>query len=353
MSVVHMDGFDHYVTGTAVIQNASNSLTIEPRFVSAGTNSTIQRSTSAIFPRSSGVTTPTSSTNPGIVSYLLPSPPTSNTIGIGAYFFTNTALTVDHLVFLGFTGGGGYIGVNTTSGGTLRIRTTASTGTAGSTSIIPGTLYHLELKVYRHATLGLAELRINGNLECSFSGDTSLFTPTSILYHNKLTSSSGTSVANLSDLYVWKDDGLANSDWLGERLVHTLNPVSDVSNTWTASSGSVAYAMVDETPQDGNGTYVSSDTVGAEFEVNLSDLPSTNYTPLAVQTVAWAEKTNTGASDIELKLRSGGSEATIVAPLVNGQYNTTTLVSNVDPNGNIPWTAGAVNAMTVAVEKVV
>ena len=85
----------------------------------------------------------------------------------------------------------------------------------------------------------------------------------------------------------------------------------------------------------------------------MSNLPSTNYTPLAVMTIVWAEKTNTGPSDIELKLKSGAGEDTYVESLTNGQYLTSGFVSNLNPNGNIPWTASAVNAMTVAVEKVV
>ena len=227
MSVIHMDGFGHYVTGTNVIQDNWNSVNVDPRF-QMGPGTSLARSTSPLLPRSEGAEILPHNSSWGMSTYALPTPASAATMGIG-YYFALPYLPPSNYCPPGFgQSPSACILPVVTPSARVGIYLNGGVVATGTTTVVPSTLYHLEMKVTRHASTGTVEIRLNGNLECSYTGNTSTFNPNWLVIAYK-TSSFG---VVFSDLYVWEDDGLANSDWLGERLVHTLNPDSDVSNDW-------------------------------------------------------------------------------------------------------------------------
>lgn len=163
---------------------------------------------------------------------------------------------------------------------------------------------------------------------------------------------SGHSNYYLDDLVVWDDSGSSNNTFVGDRKVFTDVPTSDTAEQdWTRSSGSSSYSLLDEIPDDGDGTYLTTDTTGDRFGVGFGALPDNVTNIAAVIFIHKSRKTDAGDCNVQLHLDSGVSEADGASRPMTTAYTCWFDVFEVDPATSAPFTKSAAEAATLVVER--
>jgi hypothetical protein len=161
-------------------------------------------------------------------------------------------------------------------------------------TILSGDLQHLEFKCFSHASAGTFEIKVNGILLAGWSGlNTGGSDITGVLF----------GCTQKSDVYY--DNLFIATDWIGELKSALLLPAADHAVAFTPSAGSDNYAMVDEDAQDGDATYVYSDTPDAEDLYEFSNLPA-GLIPLAATVVMVARKDDVDARALQMRAEQGG-----------------------------------------------
>lgn len=221
------------------------------------------------------------------------------------------------------------------------------------------TWYFLELKYTIHDTTGFVELKINGVVAGSFSGDTrnggAVGAIGSFALY-ALQAGAGNSTY-LDDMYILDSaDGTATqgapfNDYLGDVRVETVEPSGNGDSTqWTGSDGNSVdnYQLVDE-DLTSTTDYVAASVAAKKDLYPFADVNASS-TVLAHQAVAYAAKSDAGVAPAASLITKGdgGTERTEVSLaglstsylLFNGPLRFT------DPDGD-PITTARLNAMQV------
>lgn len=202
-------------------------------------------------------------------------------------------------------------------GGELEVTEWASgSGSLGvsSTSVTDGDWHHVELAFVADNTSGVAKLWIDGNLEVDVSGDTTGFggniSTTGI---DNLDWRSDDMEIDIDDLLVWDEEGtgLVESGQLGPHRIELKTPTADGnSEDWTLSTGTDAYALLDEDSAASAADYVETSTLDDQMLFELSASGFGN--PQTIHGVALhtrAAFTGAGTPELNGRVRSGTSEA--------------------------------------------
>jgi hypothetical protein len=163
---------------------------------------------------------------------------------------------------IGFIGPGIYL--FSTNNGIQVTRGTTVLHTFSATPLSTTELVHVQVKIFSHATEGTAEVWVNG---ASLGSATGLNTGGADITSVQFASGGNSSTTRWDNLYI--------SDEIEGELVSVLcKPSSDDATQFTPSAGTDNYAMVDDTAQDGDTTYVESGTVGHKDLYGYEDVPS-------------------------------------------------------------------------------
>lgn len=234
---------------------------------------------------------------------------------------------------------------------------TGGTGTAlgpnsGAVAVRGGVWYYLEVKYTASTTVGLAELRLNGNSSpiISFSGNTqsttNAWTDRIVLGINTLNNS-----YNYDDLYILDTTGAAPlNTYLGDTRIVTVFPNADSAtaglNQFSTSPAQAAgshYLNVDENPPDDNTSY--------NFDSVVNDRESYRHTAATVTgsipfVNAWARFEKDDATTRQVAIVTRSNVTDVVGPTVNvpSSYVYANQVTVVDPNTAAAWTQAGVNA---------
>lgn len=212
----------------------------------------------------------------------------------------------------------------------------------GSVVLTQGAWYHLEVKV-SISNSGLFEVRLNENSILVGSGDTQ---DTANSTWNALRIGGGGGGGSgffkgygIDNLYVLDTTGSDNNDFLGVCSVDFLSVDGDGSSSdWTPSAGS-NYQCVDDVPADGDTSYVSSDQLG---DVDLYTFTALGHSrPIkAAQLVSVARKEDSGVAAITNKTKVGGvvRSATTVGDLTTS-YGSIRSVMEKNPDTSAAWAA--------------
>jgi hypothetical protein len=215
--------------------------------------------------------------------------------------------------------------------------------------------YHwFELKVTIDATGGSVELRRNGAVLLTFSGNTK-GAPTGDVTRVQLRSMN---VSSSNRVDVWLDDiviaddlGGQNDDFLGDLRISTLVPVADTGQKdWSPSSGSSNFSRVAEIPPDDDTSYVSGATPG---DRDLYAMTPVGMTPLSIkglQQTVLARKDNAGDRALSFVLKSGTEVAVGPATLLGTSYAFTETMHETDPATGAACTPAAVDAVQAGME---
>jgi hypothetical protein len=220
-----------------------------------------------------------------------------------------------------------------------------------SFNFFPGWNY-IEVKAVINDTTGSVEVKVNGNVWITFSGDTRNAANGAVdtFYHP-----GHTGPGNIwDDMYLVDMTGAAPyNDYLGDIVVKALLPDGNGdSSQWTGSDADSVnnYQLVDES-NSSSADYVAASSAGLTDLYTMADLPST-YNVLAIQNLVYAAKSDGGIENT-LKAIAKGQAGTIredpALPALSTSYIAQpSQIQTTDPDGN-PLTPTTVNAMQIGV----
>lgn len=243
--------------------------------------------------------------------------------------------------------------VHVVSSGGIQIRSGNAIGTLLAESapgiVSTGTAYHLEFGVGIDSTDGWVEVRLNGQTVAQASGINTAGTTISEVGLRTSASAASSSVSWFYDnLYVHNVSDLSQADnWLGERLIFTLMPNADGSDTdWVPSTGSNAWSILDNVPV--TTAYIEATTVGDTTSVLFPDMPSSDLSVNAVRVEVSASKT--GTSDVNVAFGPGTARSAGF-PQTQDTYIRFSEIWETNPDTGLPWDPSEINSIEVAVER--
>lgn len=251
-------------------------------------------------------------------------------------------------VLLAFLDAGTYqVEVRLSSTGGLSITRNGTLLASASTTLAANVWYYLEFKAKIANSGGVAELKVNGSVVATFSGDTQ---------------NSANAYANMfelhscyknffDDLYFLDSTGSTNNDYLGDKKVVTRFPNGNgATNQWTANGSASNYQCVDESPPNNDTDYVSDGTVN---DVDLYSIASISGGSIyGVQLSVLADCDDAGARAIRALIRSGGTNYDNGSDYVMSEsaYQDFDSIWETDPNTASAWTTTGLSAAQIGVK---
>jgi len=217
---------------------------------------------------------------------------------------------------------------------------------SSSYQMIPGAWYYIEVKASFSETGGQVTVKVNGTAWIEFTGNTIY---SSNAYANALRLSGP---ASFDNLYVLDTAGTKNNDFFagGERRICTLLPSADSSQIdFTPLGGGSNYVELDDPSLDDDASYVHESTVNAKDRYLFDSLPSDEITDTiaGIMVVARARKDGTDPRQIKNVIKSNALEATGDAHELTSSYAAHADIWEYDPDGSLHWAVASVDALEI------
>lgn len=366
MALLWCDGFDHYGLEEAnmldgVYAQMRHELTTAQ--AATGTHSILSEGhTGTSGAEVSRFVIPSAVDKIGVYQKVyFPNLPSINTVSCLVDFLTTTATRSQISCILTSTGAlafyrGENYGLNGETG-TLIAQSDPVISTSGWNSV--------EIQVYIHDTLGWVRAAVNGVHVYEATGldtkhDTSNVAQIGIGNQN-FYGSAGTSGVPfyIDDLYIYNfvGDSAVDTDfvpttdgtgkatnYIGDLQVMYLPPNADTAeDDWVPSTGSDAYAMVDDlTPNDSD--YIYSDAAGELTELALTDLPEDITYIRGLMLLGRMSKADSGAGMIKFGMKSVAATADSAEFPITVEPTYWWKFQNTDPDSTVRWTRASLNA---------
>jgi hypothetical protein len=230
--------------------------------------------------------------------------------------------------------------------------TTVVGGSAYNT-LFPNTWYYLEVNYIPHHTAGSIEVKINGTVVASFSGNT-MSTDTGVPANacNRVALSMATNIvpqayAYYDDWYVL-DGGADLASYLGDLVVVTAFPTSDAGpNAMTATGGTGTHASA-VTGLEDDTRYLTATATGVLEMFGISSLPASVVGVTAAQVHARAKADSTATTPLEVVLAKGTATVSAAKALTTS-YSSYDLMLENTPDGTA-WNPTNAQALVIGVE---
>lgn len=223
------------------------------------------------------------------------------------------------------------------------------------TKFLAGAWQHVECMCHVNGASGSAEVRVNGAVVASVSGIDFGSTQLNQVSAGSISAGSGGATDWWQDdLRIGDDQGGVDDDFMGDRRIFTYFPDADGSpQAWTPDTGSDAYARVDEAAPDDDTSYVQAAASGDKCTLTFPTIDAGIVAVGAVAFVSYMKKTDTGDAPYRVNVISNGQteNGDTYAPGITYQY-APQQIFNLNPDGDIPWTPAAVNALASQLEQV-
>lgn len=235
------------------------------------------------------------------------------------------------------------------SNGTISFRNTTRVATStGTTVLITGVWYELHVFVGSGVSTAPYEAKINGVVEFNSTFSSSV---------NSGAVSIGTERTASNTYRAYFDDlSMRDDQYPGHGVVRILTPNGSGSTTeWSldavlpATNASNDYSSVNEIPVDAGGDqYVSSIVDGDAHLFNLTDFSSiSTIAPLAVKASAYLSAASPATSGCVLRMHSSSTDFDTTGTTWPITRQLIQQLRQLDPNGNVAWTASAVDALEI------
>jgi hypothetical protein len=205
-----------------------------------------------------------------------------------------------------------------------------STTIASVSAAISEGSYRFDLNIQDYGTNPICKLYLNGILIINYSGTLSLDNgdiDCTLLAHRIGTN------AGVSEIIVADED---------TRLMRlkTLAPsaAGDTSTNWTG-----AYTDIDETTLS-NADKIYSATADADFQANLTGMPTGTYSVKAVKVAARAVD-GSGSLGMALGVKTGGTVNVGATETCSGYWQTKERLMTVNPVTGVAWTPADIEAL--------
>ena len=226
---------------------------------------------------------------------------------------------------------------------------------SGSTILSMGIWYLIEAHIKIDDATGAVEVKLEGNSECSVSGDTkigAITTSDSLLFSG---SSGSYPDIRLDDIALNDTAGGVDDSWCGDGKIIIVKPSADTATLQLTPSAAVDhYTLVDDIPSDSDTTYVES---SVDDEEDIYDLAACGLSDVIITRI-WTEARakDTAASGLKVALitkASGGSEVSGGDVALAGGYTTKVLGAEqrVNPVDSAAWEVADIDALQGGVRK--
>lgn len=226
----------------------------------------------------------------------------------------------------------------------------------GTVSMSVNTTYYLEWLLTVSNTAGVSRVRIDGIEVLTLTGIDTQVTGQAQANAVRLGNLFVAQVLwdlTIDDVYICDGAGSTHNTFLGDCRVDLLLPTGEGSySAWTPSTGGAHYEMVNETPPNDDTDYLSTSTVAARDMHTFSDL-GTMPSPLlyGVQHCVTARKDNAGTRQMKSLVKSGDTTAVgDTTHTLATTYVDYTQMYPTDPATGAAWTIAAVNGVEAGME---
>lgn len=221
--------------------------------------------------------------------------------------------------------------------------------------------HHIEWKILASQTVGTVEIRVNGAVVLSLTGQDTCATANVSFDQmavgcNRSSSSGGTTGTEAAasywkDFVVWDAAGSINNDFFGPCLVKACRPDADTSFNWTASTGSTGYTLIDETsPNDAD--YISADvtqTTQSEFGVENLPVDVTTVRGMILMSRMWAS--DGGDCKVQMGVKSNGDQGLGTDRQITVAPTYWKDVIETSPDTGVQFTPTEFNSMTFTIDR--
>jgi len=212
----------------------------------------------------------------------------------------------------------------------------------------------MEMHVKISDTVGIAELRIDGNTtnEITFNGDTKNG-GTNASIDNITFSHSGLGITMwFTDVYICDTTGSNNNSWLGDVTVRTLVPSGNGASSQLVGSDADStnnYLLVSQQPVT-SATYVGSPTTGQYDSYTLGDLPAAVTQVFGVQLNSFMGKSDATLASAKPFLNIAGTKYYGTTDVLGTTNQTYCDIYNTNPGTTLTWTISDVNGLEAGME---
>lgn len=280
--------------------------------------------------------------------------PNIQTVVVGFAWLHNSSNYVMRFLEL-YDGGTQQLALETDSLGHIRILRGGTTLETSAQTYIQGVWYYLELKATIDNSSGSYEFRVNGDTWFSDSGIDTQVSANAYVTQVRIGSSSSFNYPVFDDIYILDTSGSMNNDFLGDVKVETLYPDGAGNETdWTPSTGS-NYQNVDETNPDNDTTYnyVGSGTLPANDLYTLGNLVTGVGEIYGIQLNSYVRKDDAGSVNLAHILRTGGTTYSgLGVNSVADTYSFYTDLKEENPNTTAQWTVAEINSLETGIRRV-
>lgn len=362
MSLLWMDGFDHYGAGAdgplamldGVYAEVDNNLTTAVTHARTGTYSAVCGSGAGqagsmrrIFGEAKA------SAGVGFALWPEEIPAINDSCYLVAFCDTGN---VGQVIFI--LQSTGKVSAYRCTGTNVAIGTLLAESADGA--IVASAFQHFEAAVTVSQTAGTVEARVNGVTVLSASGldtaATANVETSQVRVHGRLGAS--TVVMHIDDLFAWDTAGAQNNYFLGDRRVRTFFPNADTAVAdWSLTGAAAGYDCINDAAPDEDTTYLSAvPLVGSPVtplvsEFGLENPPSTIGAVAAVQTYVRARKTQAGDGDMQVSMLSGSSASAGADRPLTEQYTYWTDVHELNPDTGTPWNESSLTSAKIRLSR--
>lgn len=233
-----------------------------------------------------------------------------------------------------------------TAGGNIAVYRGASATLLGTSTFaaVAGTYFYMELKVYIDNSAGTVDLHINGSATGGISLTDQDTQASATLNTAQVIRFSAYNLFGWDDIYICDGAGGYNDDFLGDVKVECILPTGDgATHTFTPSTGSDHYALVDEVPPNTT-DYNHSATVDQKDTLTFPDLATASGVVCGIQHNIYAIKTDAGTRTICPVVRSSGADYDGSTVALATAYNYYREIVEKDPADSAAWDVTRVNA---------
>ncbi len=213
---------------------------------------------------------------------------------------------------------------------------------AASTALLTFNVwYYIEVEFRVDNPAGYVRVFANGSPIITFTGDTLAVTGEPSV--SRIGVLGGSPVAAIDDVYVTE-----RTTRYGEARAQTVRPIADTADKdFSPNAGATNYSRVNELLIDGDSSYVSSSTVGAEDLYELDDLDATPESIFAVQVRVVARKDDAATRAIKAGLKSGATLTLGEEFFLSSSYTTHVDIYDLNPDTSAAWTKAAIDALQI------
>lgn len=233
----------------------------------------------------------------------------------------------------------------------LRVRRgTTTLATTTDLNLQVDTWYYIEFKTTIHDTNGAYELRVDETTELSASSVDTQVSFGQIDLVQFITAASSLDHFSFDDIYILDNSGTANNDFLGKCRVDGILPnAAGDATDFTPSAGS-NYAAMDDNPDDGDTTYVESDTPTDQDLYNYASMPASIGDVKGIQINTMTRLTDAESFDLKTLVKSGTTTDADSGQAATNDYVTLHRIVEEDPDTSAAWTESGINAAQFGLE---